>query len=344
MRLRSMAFLAGSLVSLLALVGCIGQQPAGATDTSSALKSVPSGPAASNGGTSARGSSRAKSMSPTETSALDARTADAGTPEGAAPPNAAPSSADASSPAPSSSVDGSAASAAGAPSPHTGPWRVMAFGDSITAASCWRAKLGEKLAAAHITNVDFIGTRSGPAGCGVASYDMQNEGHGGYLATDILDAAGSGTRSVGADAADPFKADARDLASWFDGEAPDVMLWHLGTNDVWSGIDETKILQAYSAILAKVRSRNPNVVVLVAQLIPMAPKGCDRCAAGVTKLNAAIPAWAKQSSTATSPVTVVDQFTGYDVKLNADGVHPNETGGSQAIADKWFTALAPLLR
>ncbi|KAK7177881.1 cellulose-binding family ii [Paraphaeosphaeria sporulosa] len=62
--------------------------------------------------------------------------------------------------------------------------RIMALGDSITGSpGCWRAYLWQKLQQAGIKKTDFVGTLPAP-GCGFP-YDGENEGHGGFLATDI---------------------------------------------------------------------------------------------------------------------------------------------------------------
>ncbi len=228
--------------------------------------------------------------------------------------------------------------------PHTGTWKIMPLGDSITAGGCWRAKLEAGLAEAGITDIDFIGTRDGGGGCGVASYDRDNEGHGGYIVSDVLKESGTGTRPGGADGNDPYVSDARDLATWFDDVTPDVVLFHFGTNDVWNAKSTETILEAYTKILEKARTRNPNVRVFVAQIIPMSGSVCGECNGRIATLNAAIPGWADDNSTAASPVEVVDQNSGFDVNWTSDGVHPNDDAGATAIADKWLDALVPALK
>ena len=108
-----------------------------------------------------------------------------------------------------------------------------------------------------------------------------------------------------------------------------------------------------SAASGALRQANPNVVVLVAELIPMNPVNtatcstclCTACAGRLTALNAVIGGaggWAATHTTAASPVIVVDQFTGYDATVGADsqdGVHPNASGSTK-IATKWAAALA----
>ncbi len=223
--------------------------------------------------------------------------------------------------------------------------RIMPLGDSTTASVCFRAQLWQMLTQSGRTQFQFIGSRNGDPGCGVSGYDRDNEGHGGYIVTDILKAAGTGVRPGGADSSDPFMADARDLATWFDGRPADIVLMHLGTNDVWNNFTPTNILNAYTAILNKLRAVNPNVRVLVAQIIPLQPSsGCNDCPTRAQTLNAQIPTWAAANSTAASPISVVDQYTGFNPATGqdtSDGVHPN-AAGSVKIAAKWFNALTPL--
>jgi lysophospholipase L1-like esterase len=216
----------------------------------------------------------------------------------------------------------------------------MPLGDSITGSTCYRALLWQRLVQSGRNQIDFIGTRSGGSACGVSSFDRDNEGHGGYIVTDVLKATSTG-RPSGADATDPYVSAAADLMTWLDGHPADVVLMQFGTNDVWNGIAPETIRNAYSAILARLRSNNPNVVMLVAQITPLNPSGCGQCVSRVQALNALIPAWATDNTMASSPVRVVDQFTGFDVAADtSDSVHPNESG-SRKMADKWYDALLP---
>jgi lysophospholipase L1-like esterase len=199
------------------------------------------------------------------------------------------------------------------------PVRIMPLGDSITGSpGCWRALLWNKLQSNGFTNIDFVGTQP-PQGCGVP-YDGDNEGHGGALASGIV--------SQG------------QLPGWLAATNPNIVLMHLGTNDVWNGQSQTAILASYSTLVGQMRANNPNMTVLVAQIIPMNPTNCTMCAQGVVNLDAAIPAWAASLSTTQSPIVVVDQWTGFnDATDTVDGVHPNDSG-NQKMSDRWYPALA----
>lgn len=203
------------------------------------------------------------------------------------------------------------------------PVRVMPLGDSITGSpGCWRALLWNQLQNSGYSNLDFVGSL--PAqGCGL-SHDGDNEGHGGILATNM--------------------ANANQLVPWLNATNPDIVLMHLGTNDVWSSRATETILAAFSALVDQMRANNPAMKILVAQIIPMdSAQSCSSCAQGVINLNNALPAWAASLSTNASPIMIVDQWTAFSTSSHTyDGVHPN-SAGDQLIADNWFDALSNVL-
>ncbi|GIE87138.1 cellulose binding domain-containing protein [Actinoplanes regularis] len=203
--------------------------------------------------------------------------------------------------------------------PATEKTKIMALGDSITGSpGCWRALLWQKLPAAR---VDFVGTLPGQ-GCGF-DYDGENEGHGGYLVTNV--------------------ANQNLLVGWLAATDPDVVMMHFGTNDAWSNLPTSTILAAYTTLVGQMRASNPSMKILVAQIIPMNPSTCTECAQRVVALNAAIPAWAAGLTTTASPITVVDQWTGFDTATDTyDGVHPNDAGNIK-IANRWYPAVAATL-
>ncbi|ANN17163.1 beta-mannosidase [Amycolatopsis orientalis] len=210
------------------------------------------------------------------------------------------------------------------PADAAAPARIMALGDSITGSpGCWRALLWKHLQDSGHTDVDFVGSL--PAqGCGFA-HDGENEGHGGILATGIV-------------------RDNR-LPGWLSAARPDIVLMHLGTNDVWSAVPAQAILNAYTTMLDQMRASNPAMKLIVARIIPMNPATCSACGQRVVELNDAIPGWARARSTAASPITVVDQWTGFDTAADTtDGVHPNSSTGIQKMESRWYPAVVAALR
>ncbi|MEU4392096.1 cellulase family glycosylhydrolase [Kribbella sp. NPDC023855] len=209
--------------------------------------------------------------------------------------------------------------AAAAPTAAT---RIMPLGDSITGSlGCWRALLWRHLRDTGHTNIDFVGTL--PAqGCGF-SHDGENEGHGGFLATNI--------------------ARNNQLPGWLSATRPDIVMMHLGTNDAWSNIPAGSILNAYTTLLSQMRASNPRMKLVVARIIPMNPANCSACSQRVVALNNVIPGWAQANTTAASPITVVDQWSGFNTATDTyDGVHPNNSG-IQKMEQRWYPAVVAAL-
>ncbi|MBV1936261.1 cellulose binding domain-containing protein [Streptomyces sp. BV286] len=202
------------------------------------------------------------------------------------------------------------------------PVRVMPLGDSITGSpGCWRALLWNRLQSTGYTNTDFVGTL-GHQGCAQA-HDGDNEGHGGELVTNV--------------------ADQNLLPARLSATRPDIVVMHFGTNDVWSSIAPDRILAAYTTLVQQMRASKPDMKILVAQLIPMNPTNCTGCTQRVVDFNARIPDWARATNTSRSPVTVVDQWTGFSTAADTyDGVHPSATG-DEKIAARWYPALTAAL-
>jgi lysophospholipase L1-like esterase len=208
----------------------------------------------------------------------------------------------------------------------TAPVRIMPLGDSITAGpGCWRAILWHQLQTTGYTNIHFVGSVP-DGGCNYGyTYEGSNEGHSGMSATGI--------------------ASQNLLPAWLAAASPDIVLMHLGTNDMWGNfIPTSSILAAYTTLVGQMRANNPNMKILVAQIIPMNPPSCTACAAEVVALDNAIPGWAAGLTTAQSPVIVVDQWTGFDDATDTvgDGVHPNDAGFLK-MASRWYPPLAQIL-
>lgn len=203
------------------------------------------------------------------------------------------------------------------------PTRIMMLGDSITAGpGCWRALLWDQLQRTGYSNIDFVGTQPG-GGCSVA-HDGDHEGHSGFSATGV--------------------ADQNLLPPWLAATSPDIVLMHLGTNDMWGGYIPTENkIAAYTKLVGQMRANKPTVKIIVAQIIPMSQSACATCPADVVALNNRIPAWAAGLTTAQSPIIVVDQWTGFDLAADTgDGVHPNDAG-FRKMADRFYPALARVL-
>jgi [phosphatase 2A protein]-leucine-carboxy methyltransferase len=215
----------------------------------------------------------------------------------------------------------------------------MPLGDGITASTCMRAFLWTELTDNAYPAFDFVGSRTASDTCSPTGYDKNHEGHAGYRVSDLLSATSQHTDSGG----DPYTGSSADLAAWFDGRPADIVLMLFGSNDFLSTSSNAADVQnAYSAILAKLRSVNAHVTLLVGLLPPMSTSKCNTsCSSRRTDLNTSIPAWAASANTTNSRVVVVDLSTGFDVNNTTDGIKPNDTG-AQFLAHAWYTAIAGL--
>ncbi|KAF1958468.1 SGNH hydrolase [Byssothecium circinans] len=197
------------------------------------------------------------------------------------------------------------------------PLRYMPFGDSITEIICWRALLWDKLQTTTAwKDVNFVGSGKTENNCGNTRYDRDNEGHSGFLAINI--------------------ANQNQLDGWLNNNPADVISMHLGTNDI---IQQNKpvadIIAAFTKLVATMRSKNPRMKIVVAQIIPITIGDYN---AKIQELNKQIPTWAAGLNKTESPIWVVDQYTGFSSSDLRDGIHPSASGDKKML-DKWYPAL-----
>ncbi len=126
------------------------------------------------------------------------------------------------------------------------------------------------------------------------------------------------------------------LPDWLPDYEFDLVLLHLGTNDAFYFEDSSITAQEIRDLIATLRDANPNVVIFLAEIIPLEDNDYSDL---IIALNERIVDVAQDLSTVQSPVIIVDQFTGFDATADTwDGIHPNGTGAYK-MADKWFEAL-----
>jgi lysophospholipase L1-like esterase len=196
--------------------------------------------------------------------------------------------------------------------------RIMPLGDSITQADSehdsYRRPLFKSLELEG-RSVDFVGSlssnfRGGPPR---RDFDLDHEGHWGFRVDEILE----------------------DVRRWVLAEEPDVLLVHLGSNDVFQDQSVSSTLDELSRLIDVVREVRPDADFLVAQILPTNNPSRNRT---LRQLNASIASLASKS-TERSRVAIVDQFTGFDPeRMTYDGVHPNAEGEIH-MADRWLAAL-----
>lgn len=200
--------------------------------------------------------------------------------------------------------------------------RIMPLGDSITQGyrDSYRRPLWLALTRAGI-DADFVGSMN--RGYGKESldedFDRDHEGHWGWRADQVL----------------------AHIDKWAVQARPDIVLMHLGTNDIGVGQDIDHTAEEIARIIQSLRHHNSGIHILLAAIIPM---DHNRVTRRIERFNAALAALASAIDTPGSRVVLVDQFSGFDAERDTyDGTHPNQTGNNK-IADKWFVAIKTLLQ
>ncbi len=214
--------------------------------------------------------------------------------------------------------------------------RIVPIGDSLTHGGgttddggvhpTYRYWLWEKLND-NGYDVDFVGSMNSPSFSGY-SFDRGNEGHGGYRIGDLVDGIGEGK-----------------LSSWLSGYYPDVALVLIGTNDVLWDTPMEKRFSNLGRLVETLRDRNPHIAIFLAKLPPTGdPERND--IQGLIEFNSRLPGWASGESTSSSPIRVVDLYSGYDGRDRQPGgsryIHPDESG-EKKIANRFYSALASYL-
>jgi len=200
--------------------------------------------------------------------------------------------------------------------------RILPLGNSITQSNnenlSYRYPLWTKLIDSGL-DFDFVGTMTSNNGGNPVwpqyngeNFDQDHEGHWGWR-TDQVNS---------------------NITTWLSGYTPDIVLVHLGTNDMAQNNSVASTINEIKDLITLLRADNPNVKVLLATLIP-ADDLLWSWAYKIPLLNAEIPAIADEMSTTDSPVYIIDQYNGFDpVTDTFDGVHPNEDG-EEKMAQKW---------
>lgn len=218
------------------------------------------------------------------------------------------------------------------------PLKIMPLGDSITTGTgdwpSYRYWLYKSLLAAGYS-VDFVGSVHGqygnppvppPACC--QDFDWDEEGHSGWRADQILNGA------------PPTYPTSYKLSAWVQDYQPDIVLVHIGTNDLYQSQSVSSTRDEIGAIIDTIRQYRPNAIILLAQIIP-ARDGDGNLVTTIPTLNALLPALVASKQQANSPLVLVDQYTGFDVDADThEGTHPNESG-EKKMAARWLAAMPP---
>lgn len=220
--------------------------------------------------------------------------------------------------------------------------RIMPLGDSITAGSSsgvvdpaawisYRKDLRDLLAARRYSTV-FVGSLSN--GAAVAGFtDTKHEGHGGWQAA-------GGANSI-----------LPNLNGFLTANPPDVVLLHIGTNDISSGQSPAGIRDEINSILDEIDNyeQGPPLrpVWVVLALIVNRATG-DSLRDETTDLNNRLDLLAASRRNSGDKIVVVDMelaIDDYDKIPNGemfDDIHPYATGYTK-MAQAWYDELIDIL-
>jgi lysophospholipase L1-like esterase len=201
--------------------------------------------------------------------------------------------------------------------------RIMPLGDSITWGNSdavtdiyydvgYRQQLYLDLIGSGY-NVDFAGSLQ-TGSSATPSFDIDHEGHLGYRADQV----------------------ATNIYSWLSSNTADVILLHIGTNDI-SGNNEDP--QEVADILDEIDSFNEDITVVLARIISRT----DGKAAQTTAFNNDVEAMAINRSANGDKIIIVDQESALNYDDDMDGdLHPNEDGYAK-MANVWLNELSYFL-
>ncbi len=205
-----------------------------------------------------------------------------------------------------------------------GTVRIMPLGDSITMGypgnEGYRKDLYWDLNYSGF-NVDFVGSQQSGAG-----FDNNHEGHIGYYADQIRD----------------------DVYGWLVSNPADVVLLHIGTNDINDGQDVAGIVTEVGGILDNIDqwgSDNGRTVTVILARIILRSDNTGWNATTKTYDNA-LEAMASARIASGDHIIMVDMENALNYSnpsdLGSDGIHPTATG-YEKMANVWYNALTHLL-
>ncbi|WP_374675083.1 SGNH/GDSL hydrolase family protein [Ideonella sp.] len=227
---------------------------------------------------------------------------------------------------------------AGAAAVRSEPLRIMPIGDSITEGGDgqggYRRPLFERLTAAF-GRPNFVGSRSSrntdPA-------DFLEHDHDGYSAYRIEQIAQGGAFWNALPLEDRLRL-------W----DPAIVLVHAGTNDAQQnyrfrgdpGAGRPGVVARLDDLVSRVVAYNPDIQVLLAQIVPANAPASETTQAYVRALNAEIPALVARHQALGHRVALVDMYTPMLAYPHPDGIHPSPEGYA-VMAEQWFRAIQAL--
>jgi len=208
------------------------------------------------------------------------------------------------------------------------PCKILPLGDSITHGynstddAGYRSQLFKLMVAAN-QNVTFTGSQSnGPSTVSGKTFPKNHEGHDGYTVESGYSTYGT----AGISSLIPSPA--------FD-TIPDIVLLHIGTNDLTSSNSKSTTSDRLDTELGRIVTAAPDALIVVAKLIPLGYTSSDW-----DNYNAKIPTIVQAHVAKGQHMLMVDMSTLPTSQLN--GVHPTDQGYA-TMANTWYAAIKSFL-
>lgn len=193
---------------------------------------------------------------------------------------------------------------------------VMPLGDSLTAGvgssdrGGYREMLSEKIKE-NGWNMSFVGSElDGPS----TMADRYNEGHPGWRIDQI----------------------SNKVESWLQAEHPQIILLHIGTNDIIQGGSPTLAATRLTRLLNQITATSPTALVLVAQIIPLGYPSLNK---NIIAYDRMIPNIVRGMDTMGKHIVPVDMYDVVPVNDLRDHIHPDDVGYA-LMANAWYQALS----
>ncbi|MBN2020012.1 MAG: hypothetical protein JW749_07295 [Sedimentisphaerales bacterium] len=208
--------------------------------------------------------------------------------------------------------------------------RIMPLGDSITrgwygSAYYWgyRKPLYDLLTNGGY-NFDFVGCKV------IGSFpDPNHEGRDGWQANELLNGR-------------PSAPTEGKIADWLVADQPDVILLHIGTNDVtWNDINFNDVNEILDVIDEYEIGSGKHVTVILALIINRRIDSPALKRSQTTQFNIDVYNMAMNRIAGGDDIIIVDMENELDYSIGvdmADEVHPNDAGYTK-MADVWYDAL-----
>tara|TARA_R100001143_G_C3360851_1_gene135474 strand:+ start:1603 stop:3246 length:1644 start_codon:yes stop_codon:yes gene_type:complete len=207
--------------------------------------------------------------------------------------------------------------------------RILQLGDSITNGAPYSYRFGlHNMLIDNALKFQNIGTQFRFTEGSSGQWDANHEGHDGAK-TDFIES---------------------NLPVWLQTYTADIVLIHLGTNDVTTlaqsgGVPGqlTSGLNNVTSMINHLRNDNPNVKIYLALILPIDVPSLDRDTVNnmVSVWNSNLQSIANNNTTAASPIKIVDMNSGFNRFDLIDGIHPTQATAFE-MARRWFNAIISL--